>query len=307
MKFKILICCSLLTWYANSAGAQVSKLPPERQRLLLQLTSGFYNVISLGQINLDSSLIATSTSLSLGRQPVILEGFENEWQGSDLTWIDRRHPSEAIKQLKGLKKLPYAKQLLLIGAYYSFQSGKINADADSALVYLLRSRKECVALHNNFWINQADILIAKSYLKKFDTQKAAIYTNQVLRSAHKLKDLRTEVKARFYYAAYCPFIPDTLALRITRMDQSARLFHQLKNYPGEIISRTYYAYLNFAAGDVPRARTAAQRTLFLQDSIKFPYTQFNQDQLAYISAQTGDHITLLSRGCLKWKQPKEPV
>lgn len=293
MKKTFIVFCLLLL--SAAVPAQVNRLPMDRQRLLLELSSGFYNVLSLGQINLDSSLIAASTSLKMHRSPVILDGFENAFQGNDISWIEKRDLNTPKALLKKLQGSEHTKLLLLIGAYYTFQSGKNTADADSALAYLFKARHESEIQNSKFWLNQTLILISKSYLKKWNTAKGYYFTKQVIENCKAPGDESTLAKAYYYYAAYAPFIPDSTALRISLLEKSAKLYHGLRNFTGEIISVTYYTYLTFASGDVPRSTAGAHRALLLQDSIKFPYTQFIQDQLAYISEVTGDHITSLTR------------
>lgn len=293
MKIRLIFCC-LLCSIPGLLNAQVNKMSTDRRRLLLELCSGFYNVLSLGQINLDSSLIAASKSLKMQRSPVILDGFEEEFKGSDIDWIENRNPLIPKHQLNTLKGTEHMKLLLLLGAYYAFQSGKNASDADSALVYLFRAKNESERLNSRFWLNQANILIAKVYLKQWNTAKGRYYTQLVIGNCKELKDERTLAKAYYYYATYCPFIPDSTAFRISSLEQSARIDHRLKDFTREIISVTYYTYLTFASGDIARSTKGAHRALELQDSIKFPYTQFIQDQLAYISDVTGDHITMLS-------------
>ena len=289
--FFALIFLILVPW---QEWAQPDRLPEDRQRLLLELSSGFYNVLSLGQINLDSSLIAASISIKMRRTPVILDGINEDLQGIEVNWIDQRDPASAKARLKKLTGPNHMKMLLLLGAYYSFQSGKNSSDADTALAYLFKAQKETESLKSRFWQNQVNILLAKTYLKKWDTRKGDEFTKLVIQNCQTPEDQSTLAKACYYYATYCPFIPDTTALRIVRLEQAAKIYHGLKNYTGEIISVTYYTYLTFASGDVARSTKGAHRALVLQDSIKFPYTQFIQDQLAYISDLTGDHITMLS-------------
>jgi two-component system, sensor histidine kinase PdtaS len=289
----IFTCFFLFVLIPKSIFAQPNRLPANQQRLLLELSSGFYSVLSLGQISMDSSLIAASTWIKLPRTPVILDGLENEFKNENTSWLEKRDPVSAKIRLTTLKDVAHMKMLLLIGEYYSFQSGKSNDDADSALVYLFKAKKESEQLKSRFWLNQIDILIAKSYLKQRNTNKGEFYTKMVIQNCRATQDRATLAKACYYYATYCPFIPDTTALRISRLETSARIYHELKDPTREIISDTYFTYLTFAAGDVPRSTKGALHTLALQDSIKFPYTQFIQDQLSCISEATGDHITML--------------
>jgi len=274
--------------------AQVDQLSGDKQRLLLELSSGFYNVLSLGRINLDSSLIAASRWIKLPRSPVILDGLESEFSNMDISWLEKQDPVAPKVRLSRLKGAEHLKMLLLIGAYYSFQSGKNRSDADSALAYLFKAKKESERLGSRFWLNQTEILIAKSYLKQWNTAGGDYYIRLVIQNCKAAADRPTLAKAYYYYATYCPFIPDTTALRISRLETAAQLYHALKDPTREVISDTYYTYLTFAAGDVARSTAGAHRTLRLQDSIKFPYTQFIQDQLACIAEATGDHVTMLS-------------
>jgi two-component system, sensor histidine kinase PdtaS len=291
-KIFIFFCISILIpWQLK---AQVNRLPEDQQRLLLELSSGFYNVLSLGRINLDSSLIAASTWIKLPRSPVILDGLENDFKSADFSWLEKRDPASPKNRLKKLQGIEHMKTLLLIGAYYSFQSGKNSGDADSALVYLFKAKKESEQLKSSFWVNQSNIYIAKSYLKQWNTSRGNYYTKLVIQNCKAPQDQAILAKAYYYYGTYCPFIPDTTALRISYLEKSAGLYHRLKDPTREIISMTYYTYLTFASGNVPRATKSCRRALLLQDSIKFPYTQFIQDELAYISDATGDHLTTLS-------------
>jgi two-component system, sensor histidine kinase PdtaS len=274
--------------------AQFNNLPEDEQRLLLELSSGYYNVASVGQINLDSCLIAASSYLKMSRIPVITEGLENEFKGEDISWIDKRDPATPKKELGNLKNLEKLKLNLLIGAYYAFQSGNIKSDADSSLVYLFKAKQESEAIHAAFWLNQTEILISKAYLKKDDPQKAEIFTNSVIQNCRSPLDLRTQAKACYYYGTYCPFVMDLTKGRIARLEVAAGIYHQLKDHSGEIISYTYQCNLNGALGKFMQARKLALFAIKLETSINFPFTQYNKDQVAMFDGLMLDYIEMLN-------------
>jgi len=228
------LCAVLFLSAAGSARAQFSNFPTDRQRLLLELNSGYYNVSSVGQINIDSSLIAAGSYLKMSRTPVILEGFEKEFAKQDIDWIDRHDPESPKRALGRLKGNNHLKTLLLIGAYYAFQSGKITIDADSALSYLFKAKRESETLHSTFWVNQTEILIAKAYLKQNNIIQGSYFTNLVVQNSKSHQDLRTQAKADYYYATYCPFIPELTTERISKLDTSSHYAFP-NNLRGEIM------------------------------------------------------------------------
>jgi two-component system, sensor histidine kinase PdtaS len=287
------LCLGLLLFFIKPTYAQFNNLPVNQQRLLLELSSGYYNVASIGEINLDSGLIAASSYLKMSRIPVILDGFENEFKGQDITWIDKRDPATPKKQLSNLKGLDQLKLNLLIGAYYSFQSGKNERDVDSSLAYLFKAKQESEALHSAYWLEQTEILISKTYLKQNNAQKAEEFTKIVIQNAKSSLDLPTQAKANYYYATYCPFIPDLTPRRILGLQIASGIYHQLNDHTGEIISYTYLYNLSLASGNLKSAKQFAFSALKLEKSIKFSFIQYNEDQVAMIDSYTLDYIEML--------------
>ena len=78
--------------------AQPSKLNPDKQLLLLQLSLNYYTVVKEGSVDQDSSLLIVSKKDHLSRWPVITEGFGDNIAISNEQWIDRRDTKPATNQ-----------------------------------------------------------------------------------------------------------------------------------------------------------------------------------------------------------------
>src|SRR5258708_29430771 len=133
--------------------AQQGNLTPEKQRIWVELSSGFYLVAQDAQIDLDSSLVLVSRKSRLSRWTVITEGFGDGFTPANNTWVDAREPGVAVKRLPTLHGIDHAKLSLLIGAYYAFQPGYHQKDRDSAQYYLSRAKQESESLNAGYWVN----------------------------------------------------------------------------------------------------------------------------------------------------------
>lgn len=268
--------------------AQAQKnLNTDGQRLLLQLSSGYYNVARLNEVSLDSSLSLTSAYFKISKRTVMTEGFRPaESQESD-SWIDFNALIKAKITLKEKTGIAHADQMLRIGAYYAFQSGSKRADIDSALLYLNLAKTESEKLKDaNVHIN-ALILLGKCLFIQNNYEFGSKYFRRAVDESLVARDTLLAAKANNYLGAYCPFLPSTIAVRLTALAAAESFYHRSRAYTGEIVTLMYESYLFFAVGNLEKSTEKTTRALHLEDSIHFSYRHYAINMLSLIATTGG--------------------
>ena len=69
------------------------------QRLLLQLSSSFVQVVKQLQVDIDSGLYVAAPLEGLSRLPVIAEGIDAPELTGQLKWVDKRDPKSGMRML----------------------------------------------------------------------------------------------------------------------------------------------------------------------------------------------------------------
>jgi two-component system, sensor histidine kinase PdtaS len=275
------------------AGAQTktfhkpSEFKPSWQRLLLQLSTGFYNAASENQIDLDSSLIYCAHSLGLSRLPVIDEGIDAADLTDQLKWIDERDPKSGLEILSASTGKKHLELLVFLGAYYAFEPDSYRRYKDSVLYFLNQVISESKAQHEQQLGRQANLLIGKMYVYGYDFQHGDPIFDQLIKDCQAAGDQATEAKALFYRGLYTGYKPVTVTEKIDYLQQARQLYHQQKNTDGEISVVTEISYLNVLIYQLDKAYKASIEALSLAESIQFPYTYYNTDAVAMITTFDG--------------------
>jgi len=257
------------------------------QRLLLQLSSTYFTVVTENQTDLDSSLLYASHSLSLSRLPLIAEGINDPDLTDQSAWIDKKDPKGGMRLLSGSKGKAHLEWLVLLGAYYAFQPDSYHHYKDSVLYFLQKAISESKILREQQLGWQARLLIGKMYVQAYDFQDGDPVFDRLITECHSDGDISTEAKALFYRGLYTAFTPATTAKRITYLQQALQLYHRQQNTEGEINALTDLCYLNVASYQLDKAYRASLEALQLAELIRFPYTHYNTDAVAMVTTFQG--------------------
>ena len=257
------------------------------QRLLLQLSSTYFTVVTENQVDIDSSLIYASHSLGLSRQPVLTEGIVEPDITGKWKWIDKRDPKEGMRLLSASTGKTKLELLVLLGAYYAFQPGSYYHDKDNVLYFLNRAVSESKAQGEQQLGRQARLLIAKMYVQAYDFHDSDPIFDRLISDCQSAGDITTEAKVLYYRGLYTAFTPTNISQRISYLQQARQLYGRKSNTEGDIIVLTDICYLYVASGQLPNAYKAAVEALGLAESIHFPYTHYNTDAAAMVTMFEG--------------------
>lgn len=264
--------------------AQPSKLSPEKQQLLLQLSLNYYTVVKEGLVDQDSSLLLVSQKDKLSRWTVITDNFGNELAQSDNKWVDTRQPDIAIKRLAALHGIDRVQLLVLLGAYYAFQPGYRQKDRDNAQYYLSQAKEQSEALHSTFWTNQTLCLLGKNYFKENKVKEGTDCFTTVIAGSEKTRDMAMEAKAWDYQGTYIPPTATTIMLKVTSIKKAAQLYQQTNQPTKQVNTLINQAYLGFVMKDLKGAEANSLKALQMQKDLDFPYVHYTYDILSLISA-----------------------
>jgi two-component sensor histidine kinase/tetratricopeptide (TPR) repeat protein len=262
------------------------------QRLLLQLSSTYYNVVRDNQVDLDSSLLYTSRSLGLSRLPVIAEGITDQELLARSKWIDQRDPAAGIRLLAQTTGKLHLGLLVLLGAYYCFQSDSYHHYADSVKYFLNSVLKEGEATQESAqetsFRRQALCLLGKLYAQGADSANAEQVFTKLIAECISSGDAETEGKALFYRGLYTAFSPATTQNRLGYLNKALDLYQKLNNPEGEINCLTDMGYLHVVSFDLKNAFDDFSRALQLEESIGYPHTQYTTDVISMVCSFRGE-------------------
>ena len=257
------------------------------QRLLLQLSSTYYTVVKENQVDLDSSLLYASRSLGLSRLPVIAEGINDPELLAQSQWADHKDPRKGIRLLSQVKGKKHLELLVLLGAYYAFQPDSYHRYKDSVQYFVTRAINESKTLQENDLGRQAVCLLGKIYVQGADMVHGDAVFNQLIKESEITGDRETEARAFAYRGLYTAFSPATTQNRIIYLQKAIDIYRKLNNAEGEVNSLTNTGYLNVATFQFKNAYDAFIKALQLGESIGFPYTQYDTDDMAMVTVFEG--------------------
>lgn len=291
VKNLLFVVLLLITGTSASAAPfrEPSKYNVAWQRLLLQLSSAYVNVVKENQVDLDSSLLYVSRSLGLSRLPVICEGLEIGTLSKKIDWIDKRDPAAALRLLPGLKGTEHLQLLVLLGAYYAFQPDAYHIYKDSVLHFLLRAREESKVLHEQEWDRQALCLLGKLYAEGNSAEQCVAVFKELTEECRAAGDLAGEAKALSYRGLYTAYSPATTKDRIGYLERARVLYSRLNEPAGEINALMDMGYLWVSNFQLDAAYRLFQAALSLEDSIGFPYTHYTTEAVAMVTTFEGKY------------------
>jgi|GEM_PF-496737 len=264
-----------------SGLSQASKLDNSGQRLLLQLSSSFIQVVKELQVDIDSGLCVAAPLEGLSRLPVLAEDID---PGTVPTgWIDQNDPATGRRLLASSSGTEHTRLLLLLGIYYTFLPDVYPAERDSAIEYLKMAELEAGSLHLEKLRQQTLCVMEKYYLETNNIDKAMECLYKVTSAAKLAGDRVIEAKAWAYAGIWYPFSFPALPTRIGFMRKALELYRQEKNVTAAINTLQNIAYMSFASGKRSESEESARQALRLADSIRFPYTHYTSDLLALIN------------------------
>jgi tetratricopeptide (TPR) repeat protein len=265
---------------ANSTSPQDYKL--SWQRLLLQLSSTYFNVVKENQVNLDSSLIYASSSLGLSRLSIIAEGIDDEELLAHAQWVDKREPFQGVLQLSGLKGIKRLKLLVLLGAYYAFEPDNYHRYKDSVLYFLHQAIYESKKEGAGNIERLALCLLGKMYVGANDLQQGAVIFDKLTKQNEEAKDLSCEARALAWRGIYTAFLPANTQDRINYLQRSIDLYRSQHNSEQVVNLLTDIGYLHISNFNLKDAPPFLLEAVNLEDSIGFPAKHYNYDVLALI-------------------------
>ncbi|MBO9659347.1 MAG: sensor histidine kinase, partial [Chitinophagaceae bacterium] len=256
------------------------------QRLYLQLSSTFVNVVNEGQVDLDSSLYKASRSLGLSRFSILTEGFGDPALLKQSEWIDRKDPATGLRLLSQASGRNRIQLLLLMGSYYAFQRNSYRHYRDSVEYFLQQAISESNRLKEPRLGREALCLLGKMYLQVAEPLGDSIYA-RLIRQCRVANDRETEAKALAYRSRYTPPTGLTILNKLNDTRAAAAIYHSLGNTEGEINALTDAGYLLTATGQLEPARETFAVAYRLADSIRFPYIHYNAQTLSMVNTFLG--------------------
>jgi two-component system, sensor histidine kinase PdtaS len=254
------------------------------QRTIMQLNSAFLYVVRVAGISIDSALILASRSHHMSRVPVITEGIDETWCPDHCQWMDIGKVDSIKSGLLRLQGADHARDLLLIGAYYAFQPGESNYR--ESIKFLLLAKSETEKLGLSHLTAESLCLLSKANLMLYDVASSKKWFNQLVSNPSFSGDTKILAKAWNYQDIYSPFLPDLNQYRIDCANKALQYYSQSRDLGNQINTLMNIAYMSFAMGKPQQSDTMVKRSLNLQESIHFPFTQYSYDLLAFLAPYT---------------------
>jgi two-component system, sensor histidine kinase PdtaS len=252
------------------------------QRLLLQLSSTYFQVVKEGQVDLDSSLLYVSRSLGLSRVSMLAEGIDDPELLAQAQWIDRKDPATAIRLLAQTTGKKHLELLLLAGAYYAFQPHSYYRYRDSVEYFLNKTINESRILKEESAGRQALCLLGKMYVEANDVKRGDSVFNRVINESEMIADKKTEARAYSYRGLYMAFSPASTQTRISYLQKAATIYQELKDTEGGINALTNSGYLLITTADLQKAYDAFLKAFQQEESVGFAFTHYNTDALTLV-------------------------
>jgi two-component system, sensor histidine kinase PdtaS len=257
------------------------------QRLLLQLSATYFQVVKEGQVDLDSSLLYASRSLGLSRISMLAEGIDDSDLLAHSQWADQRDPTVAIHLLSQTKGKKHLELLILTGAYYAFQPQSYDRCKDSVEYFLHQAILESKDIKEETLGLVALCLLGKTYIQANDIKISDSVFNRAIRESERTGDKITEARAWAYRALYTPFSPGTTQIRIGWFQKAIDIYRELRDTEGEVNALTNSGYLLIVSNDLKKADEAFSKALQGEESIGFPFTHYNTDALTMVEQAHG--------------------
>jgi two-component sensor histidine kinase len=266
------------------------------QRLNLWLATLYKSAGLFGQ-RLDSSLIYASHSLGMSRLPVTAEGIDDDELLSQSQWFDQRNPGEGVRMLSKASGKKHLELMLLLGAYYSFQSFGYKNYKDSVGYFLRNALDESIKNNEKKFGCVARCLLVKHYAQCGDTLNRNSVFNELINECNKNGDKKTAARAFTYCGIYTSVAPGTVItqdiitdfanIKIEYLQKAAKIYQEINDVEGEIVALENMGYYYGVLSRLDDSFTALTKALELENSISFPYTHYTTDYLAVTTSSQG--------------------
>lgn len=275
----------------QSATSGYSYYPPHKdkeswQRLNLWLSSTFLVIVKEGQADPDSCLYVASSSIGISRFSILAEGIGDADLLEHSKWIDQRNPGNGIRMLSEAAGRKHLQLMLLLGAYYAFETDSYNRHRDSVDYFLTKAIQESKSLKDEKLGRQALCLLAKIYLQGNNKKGDSICT-AVIDQCRKAGDKETEARILAYRGIYTTPLPTTLEKKVTYLKEAAALYLNIGNREGAINVLTDLGYLQMITGHLESAYENVLKAYKLAESIGYPYTHYSTQALASVTIFQG--------------------
>ena len=279
--------------FGNHGNAQVRKLPPDQQRLYLELAYTYYWVARNADIDLDSCVIYISKLNNLDRQLLIQESTPVYNEQAD--FIEPRTQLLLLK--KHLAEATVRSRLTLlnaIGTFYCFQSAVKPDDLDSAFYYLTKANREVDSK------TAADIRIqnilgfGKYFYKRNQIGAGDSCFQKAVTICNKEGNLRGEALSWKRWALYKPLMAISPADRLSYYEKALAIYRKLQDTTEVIDCLTQASYLQFFIRQEAASVISLEEALLLERRIHFPYTHFSTDMLALANSVLGKNVEFMN-------------
>lgn len=256
------------------------------QRLTMFMGGTFLVVTKEGQVDLDSCIAAAGRSMRLSRYPILAEDMNDPDLSEESGWIDRRAPEEGIRLLRETTGRRHLQQLILLGAYYAFETDSYHRHRDSVVHFLTRAIAESKSMREGRLGRLATCLLAKVYVTANDPKGDSI-SDALLRQCRQAGDKETEARMLAIRGIYKPPMAATMAQKIADLQEAAPLYHNLGNIEAEINVLTDLGYLMVIVRQLQTSHEILQKALKLAEAIHYPYTHYSTQALSTVTIFQG--------------------
>ncbi|MCF6405207.1 sensor histidine kinase [Chitinophaga filiformis] len=256
------------------------------QRLSMYMGGTFLVVTKEGQVDLDSCIAAAGRSMQLSRLSILAENIDDPQLSGESGWIDRREPEAGIRRLSETTGRKRLQLLILLGAYYAFETDSYHRHLDSVTYFLTKAINESNSLNEARLGRLATCLLAKVYVQAND-EKGDSISDALINKCRQAGDKQIEARMLAYRGIYKPAMATTLEKKITDLQQAAPLYHSLGYIEAEINALTDLGYLLFIAGQVDHSYETLLKAFKLAEAIHYPYTHYNTQAIASITGFQG--------------------
>ena len=271
----------------KAPGYPASQMKPSFKRLLLYLSTTYFTVVKENQVDLDSSLIHVSHSLSLSRLPVVAEGIDDKDILSHAQWVDQRKPWIGQQQLNATTAKKHAILLILLGAYYAFEPLNNAKASYQSFNFLNRGIEECDKLGNADLKLTAQRLLGKLYLKNYDFKNGDALFAKVADGFTKAGNKLAAATTYSWWGLYAPVTPASTQPRIKHMEMALAQYKSLDDKEDQVNVLINDNYLHVLLNDLTISEKLDRQALQLTDMIGFPYRQYITGAISSITMFEG--------------------
>ncbi len=273
----------------NIVNSQTRPADIHTQTLHLQLASFFFFVVNENRIDIDSAFFMVSKQSGISRLYIIGEKMEDLF--SDVNNADLNYFKEQLATSKGIKRV---RLWNMIGSFYTFQPGSRKSDLDSAFSFLKKAEQEAIKLKDDKDVYQSLCVQGKYYFETDNLAMADSCFNKVISLCVATGNKEYEAMAYDYWSVYAPIFP--IEKRMGYAKKALEIYQQLKENEAAINTLTNLAYMNFGVNQVEECKNINLQALTIEKKNHFPFTQYNEDLMAFISAVQSNHAQQLQYG-----------